>query len=136
MRRFLDQDAVILYVEPEHVIGVSEITGATPFDVDGVELSHRDGRCSFDAFLETFAIDDPAVVALANIVRGADTDQMDIAPESAGLLAVSRGWLQCTRTTWGCWRPDWWSTTRSMRIAASASARDTGARDDERPPHD
>ena len=66
--------------------------GAIPFDVEGVELSHVGPFCSFDAFLEKYRLDDPALVALATIVRGADTARPDLAPECAGLLAVSL-WL-------------------------------------------
>ena len=91
VRRFLDPDAAILYVEAEHVDAVAEVTGATPFDVDGVELTHMNGNCSFDAFLKKFDIQDEAVDALADIVRGADTRHYKLAPESAGLVSISRG---------------------------------------------
>jgi hypothetical protein len=48
-------------------------------------------RCSFDAFLARYGLEDPALAKLALIVRGADTDRLDLAPERAGLLAVSIG---------------------------------------------
>jgi hypothetical protein len=64
---------------------------ATPFDVPGVAYSHVGDRCSFDAFIERFGLKDPALARLALIVRGADTGRLDLAPECAGLLAVSLG---------------------------------------------
>ena len=91
VRRFIDPDAAFLYVEAEHVHAVAGVTGAIPFDVDGADLTHKDDRCSFDAFLERFSINNPGVDALAEIVRGADTGRPELTPESAGLLAVSRG---------------------------------------------
>ena len=91
VRRFLDPDAVFLYVEAEHVHAVADVTGAIPFDVDDAELTHKGDRCSFDAFLERFSISNPAIDALAEIVRGADTGRPELTPESASLVAVSRG---------------------------------------------
>ena len=91
VRRFLDPDAAFLYVEAEHVHAVADVTGAIPFDVDDVELTHKNDRCSFDAFLERFSIRNPAIDALAKIVRGADTGRPELTRESAGLVAVSRG---------------------------------------------
>ena len=66
-------------------------TGATPYDVPGVEMSHVRELCSFDAFLAKFCLDDPALTQLADIVRGADTLRLDLAPKSAGLYAISLG---------------------------------------------
>ena len=68
-----------------------EATGAVPFDVPEVRFGHVAERCSFDAFVETFVIRDPALAALSRIVRGADTSRLELAPEPSGLLAVSRG---------------------------------------------
>jgi hypothetical protein len=78
-------------VPPADVVRTARETGAIPFDVEGVELSHVGERCSFDAFLERYALDDPALVEVATIVRGADTARPDLAPEAAGLLAISLG---------------------------------------------
>jgi len=66
-------------------------TGAIPYDVEGVELSHEGPRCSFDRFLEKYGLTDPHLEELAVIVRGADTDRLDLAPQAAGLLAISLG---------------------------------------------
>jgi len=65
--------------------------GATPFDVEGVELSHDGPLCSFDALLAKYHLDDPALAELATIVRGADTARLELAPQAAGLLAISLG---------------------------------------------
>ena len=89
--RFIDADAEFLFVAAGEVATVARETGATPFDVQGVELSHEGGRCSFDAFLARYDFREPALHDLATIVRGADTARLDLAPECAGLLAISLG---------------------------------------------
>jgi hypothetical protein len=89
--RFIDQSAEFLFVPPAEVGRVAIEAGATPFDVEGVELTHVGPKCSFDAFLEKYQLTDPALADLARIVRGADTARLDLAPECAGLLAVSLG---------------------------------------------
>ncbi len=91
IRRFIDSEAEFLFVSPERVGEVARDTGATPFDVEGVELSHDGPRCSFDAFLEKYRLEDPHLAELATIVRGADTDRLDLAPQAGGLLAISLG---------------------------------------------
>jgi hypothetical protein len=89
--RFIDPAAEFLFVPAAEVQAVAQRTGAIPFDVDGVELSHEGPLCSFDAFLKKYALDDPALAELAVIVRGADTARLDLAPQAAGLLAISLG---------------------------------------------
>ena len=89
--RFIDKQAEFLFAPPEKVGAVAREMGATPFDVEGVELSHVGPLCSFDAFLERYGLTDPHLAELATIVRGADTDRLDLAPQSAGLLAISLG---------------------------------------------
>ncbi len=89
--RFIDKSATFLYVPAEQVMAVARETSAIPYDVPGVELSHVAERCSFDAFLRKYHLDDPALVHLANIVRGADTSRLDLTPQSAGLYAISLG---------------------------------------------
>jgi rhodanese-related sulfurtransferase len=92
IRRFIDAQARILYVDPEYVLRVAEETGAVPFDIEGVEISHEGPRCSFDTMLKLFGLEsEPSLARLALIVRGADTARPDLAPESAGLHAVSLG---------------------------------------------
>jgi hypothetical protein len=89
--RFIDQDAVFIFVPAEKVDEESIARDAIPFDVEGVELSHDGPLCSFDAFLKKYDLENDALAAIARIVRGADTARLDLAPEAAGLLAVSLG---------------------------------------------
>jgi len=95
--RFIDREPRFRFMPPADVMGVAEREGAIPFDVPGVELGHQGDRCSFDAFLERYALTDPALLALARIVRGADTDQRALTPESAGLYAVATGFQAISR---------------------------------------
>jgi len=88
IRRFIDADAKFLYVPAAQV---KETVQAIPFDVPGAEFGHHGERCSFDAFIEQFNLRDPALDRLARIVRAADTHRLDLAPEAAGLLAISTG---------------------------------------------
>ena len=89
--RFIDRDAEFLFVPAADVARVAGQTGATPFDVEGVELSHVGPECSFDAFLKHYRLTDPALGQLAVIVRGADTARLDLAPQAPGLAAPSLG---------------------------------------------
>jgi hypothetical protein len=91
IQRFIDPAAEFLYVPAAEVLRVAAATGATPYDIPGVEMSHVGELCSFDAFLATHRLDDPALVRLAAIVRGADTSRPDLTPQSAGLYAISLG---------------------------------------------
>ncbi|MGH7693340.1 MAG: chromate resistance protein ChrB domain-containing protein, partial [Gemmatimonadaceae bacterium] len=89
--RFIDTAPEFLFVSPDEVLARAKETGATPFDVEGVELSHEGPLCSFDALLKKYELRDPHLHELAVIVRGADTDRLDLAPQAAGLLAISLG---------------------------------------------
>lgn len=89
--RFVDPSAEFLYVTTEEVLDVARREGATPFDVPGVELGHRGAECSFDAIVRKYRLDEPALQALARIVRGADTQARDLTPESPGLEAIAEG---------------------------------------------
>jgi hypothetical protein len=89
--RFIDPAAEFLFVPAVEVLAVAARTGAIPFDVEGVELSHEGPLCSFDAILKKYRLTDPALQELAVIVRGADTARLDLAPQAAGLLAISLG---------------------------------------------
>ena len=93
IRKFVDPDAEFLFVPADQVMTVAEREGATPFDVKGVELGHHGAECSFDAIVHKYGLDaDPAMVLLARIVNGADTDNaLWNQPESAGLKAVAEG---------------------------------------------
>lgn len=89
--RFIDPAAEFLYVPAGEVLSVAQQTGAIPFDIEGVELGHHGDRCSFDAFIDKYRLDDPALARMAMVVRGADTGRPALVPESAGLLAISLG---------------------------------------------
>jgi rhodanese-related sulfurtransferase len=94
IRRFVDREAVFLFVESAQVAAVAERFGATPFDIEGVPWSHRGARCTFDTMIEEFGLTTEPLQHLATIVRGADTGRPELAPESAGLLAASLGLSQ------------------------------------------
>ncbi|MEM9684332.1 MAG: chromate resistance protein ChrB domain-containing protein, partial [Pseudomonadota bacterium] len=91
IRRFVDPSAQFLFVAPSEVMTVADRFKATPFDVEDVFWSHRGDRCTFDTMIDEFALDSEPLRRLATIVRGADTDRLDLAPQSAGLLAASLG---------------------------------------------
>jgi rhodanese-related sulfurtransferase len=94
--RFIDPQAQILFVNPDQVLATAQMEDAIPFDIVGVEMSHVGDLCSFDAFLSKYQLtQDPALVQLTNVVRGADTERFDLAPQSSGLYAVSLGLSQC-----------------------------------------
>src|SRR5262245_14242468 len=94
IQRFVDPTAQFVFVPAAAVMAKAAELGATPFDVEGVELSHDGPRCSFDAILKKYNLSDPALDVVATIVRGADTDRLDLAPECAGLFAISLGLSQ------------------------------------------
>ena len=91
IRRFLDPEAEIIYVEPEWVNDIADELGAEPFDIDGVTFSHNADHCSFDTFLDHFGFEDESLRHIARIIRGADTAQLDLEPQCAGLAALSLG---------------------------------------------
>jgi rhodanese-related sulfurtransferase len=92
VRRFIDRDARFLYVPASEVRAVATAERAQPYDIPEVELGHVAEACSFDAFIARFRLGaDVALARLATIVRGADTGRLELAPQAAGLLAISLG---------------------------------------------
>jgi hypothetical protein len=92
IERFIDKDAEFHYVPKDKVMDEAERLGATPYDVPNVELGHRGKECSFDAFVHRYGLDgDPAMAYMAKVIRGADTDDKDLTPESRGVEAVLDG---------------------------------------------
>jgi rhodanese-related sulfurtransferase len=89
--RFVDQDAQFLYVPAQEVRRAAAAMGAVPYDVPDVHFTHVDERCSFDAFVGHYGLQDPALAELALIVRAADTARLDLSPQAAGLAAISLG---------------------------------------------
>jgi protein-tyrosine-phosphatase len=95
--RFIDPAPTFLFVPAGRVAEEAARHDAIPYDVPGAELGHHGDRCSFDAFLTTYGLEDGALHALAAIVRGADTDARQLTPESAGLYAMATGFQRIAR---------------------------------------
>ncbi len=91
IQRFVDYNAEFVFVPADKVLEVVEREGAIPFDVKGAELGHHDEFCSFDAIIAKYGITDPALLEMAMIVRGADTNATQPVPEAAGLKAIAEG---------------------------------------------
>ncbi|MBA3376322.1 MAG: chromate resistance protein [Actinobacteria bacterium] len=92
VQRFIDHDAEFLYAPASEVMSEAERRGATPYDVSGVELGHRGPECSFDAFVGKWQLGgDPALAYMAKVIRGADTADKGITPESVGVEAILDG---------------------------------------------
>ena len=92
VERFVDKDAEFIYVKAETVASEAKRLGATPFDIKDVELGHHGPECSFDAFVHKYGLDkDPAMAYMAKVIRGADTSDKNITPESVGVEALLDG---------------------------------------------
>ena len=91
VRRFIDPRAEFFYVPTNEVFAFAKANNAVAYDIPGAPLEHEGELCSFDNFMRTFELKSPALNRLATIVRGADTDALNLAPQSAGLLAISLG---------------------------------------------
>lgn len=91
IRRFVDPEAEFVYVPREQVFDKANELNGIPYDLPGAEYSHENDACTFDFIVRRHDIQDEAVHRMALIVRGADTDRFDIAPEAAGLWAISAG---------------------------------------------
>ncbi|MBI5752112.1 MAG: chromate resistance protein [Hydrogenophilales bacterium] len=89
--RFIDKAPEFLYVPSDQVLAVAADTGAVPYDIAGVEMTHVGELCSFDAFLKKYDLTGPALQHLAEIVRAADTGKPEASPQAHGLLAISLG---------------------------------------------
>jgi hypothetical protein len=97
IKRFVDSKAEFIFVPVEKIHDIVKKEGAIPFDAPGVELGHKGDKCSFDAIIEKYEIEDPAVLELAKIVRAADSENKEMAPESVGLDAVATGSMMIVR---------------------------------------
>ncbi len=95
--RFIDPKPQFLFVPPAQVLETAKREDAIAYDVPNVELGHHGPQCSFDAFIERYELDDPALLTLASIVRGADTDDRHLTPESPGLYAAATGFQATSR---------------------------------------
>lgn len=92
IKRFIDKEAEFMFVPMDKVLEVAEKEGAHSFDADGAKYGHKEDKCTFDALIEAFKLDEPALLMLARIVNGADTRNPDAPPESAGLKAIAFGY--------------------------------------------
>lgn len=89
--RFIDPGAEFIYVATEEVLIKANELNAIPFDIPGVEYTHEGEYCTFDYLIKKYSLQDPALLQLALIIRAADTDRLDMAPQAAGLWAISAG---------------------------------------------
>jgi hypothetical protein len=97
IKNFVDSEPEFLFVPADKVLDIAKEQNAIPFDVPNVELGHHNNKCSFDAIIGKYDLKDPALQELAKIVRGADKDDSDPAPESVGLQAIAEGFRQITK---------------------------------------
>jgi hypothetical protein len=91
IKNFVDRDAQFIYVPKEHVFATATELDAIPYDIPGAEYSHYGEECTFDFIIKKHGITDPDVLQISTIVRGADTDSFHLAPQAAGLWAISAG---------------------------------------------
>src|SRR3954465_6603149 len=91
IKNFVDKDAEFIYVPADKVLEQAKAFDATPFDIPNVEFTHYEDKCTFDYIIEKYKLTDPALLIVAVIVRGADTDRHDIASQASGLWAISAG---------------------------------------------
>ena len=91
IKNFVDKEAEFIYVLRENVFTEAERLNAIPYDMPGAEYTHEGELCTFDFIIKKHRLTDEALQQIAEIVRGADTDRFDIAPQAAGLWAISAG---------------------------------------------
>ena len=91
IKNFIDKDAQFLFVPTEQVLPMSKKIDAIPYDIPNAEYSHDEEFCTFDILVKKYRLEDPSLQVMARIIRGADTDRFDLAPQSAGLWAISSG---------------------------------------------
>lgn len=91
IKNFVDPQAEFLFVPADRVLEVAKDENAIPFDVPNVELGHHRDECTFDAIIRKYNLTDPALLDLAKVVRGADTSNRNLTPESPGLNSIAEG---------------------------------------------
>ena len=89
--RFVDKEAEFVYVPKEQVFEKAQELGAIPYDIPGADYSHEGANCTFDYIVKRHQLTDFAILQISAIVRGADTDRFDLAPQAAGRWAISAG---------------------------------------------
>ena len=131
--RFIDEGPEFIFVPSEQVLKVANETGAIPYDVPDVELSHVGELCSFDAFLRKYELDEPELQELALIVRGADTGRLDLRRRRPACWRCRSVCPRCSRTTTRCCATAWWCMTRSMPGSRRRAMRPTAGHPNPRP---
>lgn len=91
IKNFVDSHAEFIYVPKDKVFEMAKDLGAIPYDIPGAEYSHEGDQCTFDYIIKKHHLTNPALIQIADIVRGADTDRFELAPQAAGLWAISAG---------------------------------------------
>ena len=91
IKNFVDEEAEFIYVPKDEVFKLAKELAAMPYDIPGAEFSHEGEYCTFDYIVKKYNIKDPVIHQIAIIVRGADTDNFQLAPQAAGLWAISAG---------------------------------------------
>jgi hypothetical protein len=91
IKRFVDEAAEFIYAPKDQVFELATRLNGIPYDIPGAEYSHEEGNCTFDFIIRKHQLTDPVLKQLATIIRGADTNRFDLAPQSAGLWAISAG---------------------------------------------
>jgi hypothetical protein len=91
IKNFVDREAEFVYVPKEEVFTKAAVLNAVPYDIPGAEYTHEGEYCTFDYIVKKHHLTDPAIQQIAMIVRGADTDSFGLAPQAAGLWAISAG---------------------------------------------
>ena len=124
--RFIDPEPELLFVPAREVLAAARREDAIPYDIPDVELGHRGPRCSFDAFVDRYELDDPPLAQLALIVRGADTDDRGLAPEAAGSTLRPLASRRSAGTTTTTWRTSSRCTTPCTPIAGRRPTRPHG----------
>ena len=92
IKKFIDPHAEFIFVPADKVMKIAEREKAIPFDAPGVELGHNEGKCSFEAIVSKYKIEDPAIQLMAKIVHSADVSKdLNLQPEAVGLKAIAEG---------------------------------------------
>ena len=91
IKNFIDSEAEFIYVPKTEVFDKAKELNAIPYDIPGAEYTHEGSYCTFDYIVKKHGLTDPVIQQIAVIVRGADTDSFQLAPQAAGLWAISAG---------------------------------------------
>ena len=92
IKKFIDADAELFFVPVDDIMVIVERENAIPYDIPDVTLGHHNGSSSFESFIHQYNLTDPALLELAKIVRAADTEDANAAPEGEGLRQIANGW--------------------------------------------